>query len=225
VIRAVLLDALGTLVRLEPPAPRLRVQLSRLAGVEVSEEQAERGFRAEIAYYLQHHGEGRDPASLDCLRDRCARVLAGELGLAGVDHTAVRAAMLGSLEFTAFPDAADALRELRERGLRLVVASNWDCSLSEVLERAGLRSLVDGVVSSAVAGAPKPHPAVFEQALRLAGATPEEALHVGDSVENDVEGARAAGVPALLLVREGDAPAGVEVIRSLGELPSLVFVR
>jgi putative hydrolase of the HAD superfamily len=94
-----------------------------------------------------------------------------------------------------------------------------------VLERAGLRSLVDGVVSSAVAGAPKPHPAVFEQALRLAGATPEEALHVGDSVENDVEGARAAGVPALLVVREGDAPAGVEVIRSLGELPSLVFVR
>jgi putative hydrolase of the HAD superfamily len=225
VIRAVLLDALGTLVRLEPPAPRLRAELSRLAGVEVSEEQAERGFRAEIAYYLQHHGEGRDPASLERLRDRCARVLADELGLAGVDHTAVRAAMLGSLEFTAFPDAADALRELRERALRLVVASNWDCSLSEVLERAGLRSLVGGVASSAVAGAPKPHPAVFEQALRLAGATPEEALHVGDSVENDVEGARAVGVPALLLVREGDAPAGVEVIRSLGELPSLVFVR
>jgi putative hydrolase of the HAD superfamily len=225
VIRAVLLDALGTLVRLEPPAPRLRAQLSRLAGVEVSEEQAERGFRAEIAYYLQHHGEGRDAASLELLRDRCARVLADELGLGGVELAPVRAAMLASLEFTAYPDAPGALRELREQGLRLVVASNWDCSLGQVLERAGLRSLVDGVVSSAVAGAPKPNPAVFEEALRLAGAGAGEALHVGDSLQNDVEGARAAGVPALLLVREGEAPPGVEVIRSLGELPSLVFVR
>jgi putative hydrolase of the HAD superfamily len=225
VIRVVLLDALGTLVRLEPPAPRLRARLARLAGVEVSAEDAERGFRAEIAYYLRHHDEGRDAASLELLRDRCAQVLAGELGLEGVDSAAVRAAMLESLEFTPFPDAAGALRELREQGRRLVVASNWDCSLGHVLERAGLRSLVDGVVSSAVAGAPKPNPAVFVEALRLAAATPGEALHVGDSLENDVHGARAAGVPALLLLREGDPPPGVEVIRSLAELPSLVFVR
>jgi 2-haloalkanoic acid dehalogenase type II len=224
-IRAVLLDALGTLVRLEPPAPRLRAELARLAGVDVSEAEAERGFRAEIAYYLKHHGEGRDAASLELLRDRCAQVLARELGHADVDPAAVRAAMLGSLEFTPFPDAAGALRELREQGLVLVVASNWDCSLTQVLERAGLRSLVDGVASSAVAGAPKPDPAVFEEALRLAGASPGEALHVGDSLENDVEGARAAGVRALLLVREGDAPPGAEVIRSLGELPSVVFAR
>jgi len=225
VIRALLLDALGTLVRLEPPAPRLREQLRRRAGVEVSVEDAERGFRAEIAYYLEHHTEGRDPASLELLRQRCAEVLASELELERVDPAAVRAAMLGSLEFTAFPDAAGALRELRAQGLRLVVASNWDYSLSEVLERAGLRSLVDGVVPSAVVGAPKPDAAVFKEALRLAGAASGEALHVGDSRRNDVDGARAAGVQAILLVREGEPPPGVEAIRSLAELPSLVFVR
>jgi putative hydrolase of the HAD superfamily len=222
VIRVVLLDALGTLVRLEPPAPRLRAALRDLAGIEVSEEDAARGFGAEIAYYLAHHSEGRDPESLERLRDRCADALGRELGYEGAR---VREAMMASLEFTAFEDAPEALAELRERGLGLVVASNWDCSLPEWLERAGLLELVDGVVSSAVAGASKPDRAVFARALELAGAEPEEALHVGDSVENDVEGARAAGLRALLLAREGEAPAGVEAIRSLAELPSVVFAR
>ena len=81
------------------------------------------------------------------------------------------------------------------------------------------------MVSSAVAGATKPDRAVFVRALEAAGAEPGEALHVGDSVENDVEGARAAGLRALLLARDGEAPRGVDAIRSLAELPSVVFAR
>jgi putative hydrolase of the HAD superfamily len=73
-----------------------------------------------------------------------------------------------------------------------------------VLDRCGLAPLLDGVVSSAEAGALKPDPAIFALALDLAGCEPEEALHVGDTVEEDVEGARAAGVRALLVDREGD---------------------
>jgi putative hydrolase of the HAD superfamily len=221
-LRAVLLDALGTLVRLEPPAPRLQVELRRLAGIEVDEETAQRGFAAEIAYYLEHHLDGRDSASLEDLRARCAREMAVAMGLDGLDPAVARAVMLGSLEFTPFPDVAPALRRLRERGLRLVVASNWDCSLPDWLSGAGLRELVDGAASSAVVGHAKPAPAVFEEALRLAGAAPEEALHVGDSLENDVQGARAAGVRAVLLVRDGEPPADVPAIRSLAELPSLI---
>jgi putative hydrolase of the HAD superfamily len=223
-VRAVLLDALGTLVRLEPPAPRLREQL-RAYGLEVSGEATERAFAAEIAYYLEHHGEGRDPAALAVLRDRCAAVLARELGLERAEPGVVRQAMLGSLEFTPFEEVPEALAGLRERGLRLVVASNWDCSLPEVLERAGLSSLVDGVVSSAVAGAPKPHPAVFREALRVAGVGAAEAVHVGDSERNDIEGARAAGVRALLVLRGGKPPPGVESVRSLAELAPLLFPR
>jgi hypothetical protein len=75
VIRAVLLDAFGTLVRMDPPAPHLRAALERLTGVDVGEEAAERGVMAEISYYLAHNSEGRDPASLENLRDRCAAVL------------------------------------------------------------------------------------------------------------------------------------------------------
>jgi putative hydrolase of the HAD superfamily len=222
-VKAVLLDALGTLVRLEPPAPRLREQLRRLAGVEVDEEAAARGFAAEIAYYLAHHLDGRDPAGLEELRARCAHEMARAIGLEGrLEPGVARQAMLDSLQFTPYPEVPAALRELREQGLRLVVTSNWDCSLPWWLERAGLGELLDGTVSSATVGQAKPAPAVFLEALRLAGARPEEALHVGDSLDADIEGARAAGVRGLLLVRDGEPPAGVGAIRSLAELPSLI---
>ena len=220
--RAVLLDALATLVYLEPPAEPLRAALERRAGVDVGLEGAQAGFAAEIAYYLEHHMEGSDAASLDALRDRCARELARGLPVDGLDHAAVKAAMLESLRFTPYPDVVPTLRELRRRGLRLVVASNWDCSLPEWMDGAGLGGFLDGTVSSAVAGEPKPGAAVFHEALRLAGVGADEALHVGDSPVNDLEGARVAGLRAVLVARDGDPPPGVEAIPSLAELPSLL---
>lgn len=214
-MRAVLLDALGTLVHLEPPAPRLREALAA-AGHEVTLTDARRAFAAEIAYYLDHHLEGHDGPSLEDLRDRCAAVLGAELGLA---PSRVRAPMLDALRFRAFEDAPPALAELRSRGLALVVVSNWDCSLGRVLAAAGLAPLIDGVVSSAGVCAAKPDPGPFRRGLELAGVAPQEAVHVGDSPENDLAGARAAGVRGVLLARQGGGPPGA--IRSLAELVRL----
>jgi putative hydrolase of the HAD superfamily len=79
--------------------------------------------------------------------------------------------------------------------------------------------LVDGVVTSAELGAPKPDPAIFERALRMAGVRASEALHAGDSPEEDVAGARAAGVDAVLVSRDGTPPPdGVAAVRDLAEL-------
>ena len=219
--RAVLLDALGTLVELQPPAPRLRALLAE-EGFEVSEERAAAAFGAEIAYYVEHHLEGRDRRSLDDLRDRCAEILRDALDLADLDHGGARRAMLGALEFRPYEDVAPALGELRRRGARLVVASNWDCSLAGWLEAAGVLELVDGMVTSAEAGAAKPDAAIFRRALARAGAERGDAVHVGDSLENDVAGARAAGIRAVLVRRTGAPPPGVEAIRSLAELPALL---
>jgi putative hydrolase of the HAD superfamily len=218
---AVLLDALGTLVALEPPAPRLRWLLAQ-EGYEVSEERAAAGFRAEISYYLEHHLEGYDAEALDGLRDRCASVLMEALAVPGLDHASARRAMLAALSFEPYPDVAGALEALRERGQTLVVVSNWDCALPGWLARAGLLERVDGVVTSASVGAAKPDPAIFTRALELAGARPEQALHVGDSLDKDVAGARAAAVRPVLLCRDGAPPAGVEVIGTLTELLALV---
>ena len=220
--RAVLLDALGTLVELDDPAPRLRAALLERAGIDVGLEAAERGFGAEIGYYLANQMRGSDRAGLERLRDDCATAMLVALQRDELDHPTVRAAMLEALAFRTFPDALPALRQLRGRGLRLVVVSNWDCSLPEWLERAGIGELVDGSVSSAVVGESKPAPAVFEAGLRVAGCDAAEALFVGDSVENDVVGARAAGLRAVLVQRAGDPPPGVETVRSLGELSAIV---
>ena len=220
-IRAVLLDALGTLVELQPPAPRL-ARLLRESGFGVSEEQSGAGFMAEIAYYLDHHLEGSDPERLERLRDRCAEEMRRALDVPGLDHATARRAMLGALEFRPYPDVLPALGELRERGVTLVIASNWDCSLPDWLGPTGIMELVDGVVTSAEVGVAKPEARVFERALAIAGAEPGEALHAGDKVDNDVEGAVAAGIRAVLVQREGGPPAGVAAIRSLRELPALL---
>jgi putative hydrolase of the HAD superfamily len=218
---AVFLDALGTLVELQPLAPRLR-RLLAAEGFEVSEERAAAGFAAEISYYLAHHLEGSDRTRLDDLRDRCATAMMEALDLPGLDHATARRVMLGSLEFTPYPDALVALRELRERGHAVIVVSNWDCSLPDWLGPTGLLDLVAGVVTSADAGAAKPDPRVFRRALELAGVEGPEAVHVGDSLDNDVAGAQAAGIRPILVQRNGEPPAGVEAVRSLRELPALL---
>jgi putative hydrolase of the HAD superfamily len=208
-------------VALEPPAPALREQLINRFGVEVSPGQAERAVAAEIAYYRSHLDEGRDAASVAALRSRCAAVLRNALGpaAAGVELGAMTEALLASLRFTAFSDAVPALTALRESGARLIVVSNWDWSLHEVLGRLGLAALVDGIVTSAEAGARKPAGEIFARGLSLAGVGAEDALHAGDSLEEDVAGARAARISAVLVRRDGSAgPAGVPTVSSLLEL-------
>jgi putative hydrolase of the HAD superfamily len=206
--RVVLLDALGTLVALEPPAPRL----ARALGVD--EAAARRAMRAEIAHYRAEHHRAGDAAGLAAVRRECAEVVRDVLGdRRPVEE--VEAALLASVVFRAFPEVPGALRAWRAAGARLVVCSNWDVSLREVLDATGLAALVDGVVTSAEEGVAKPDPALF--AAALGGADPALALHVGDEVATDVYGARAAGVAPLLLVREGAPPPGVPAVRDLAE--------
>jgi putative hydrolase of the HAD superfamily len=221
-IQAVLLDALGTLVQFEPPAPHLRAVLRERHGIEVSEAAAEQAIRAEIAYYRAHLHEGRDAESLADLRRRSAEAMRPALNVSAPTGV-LTAALLASLRFHAFPDAPPALRALRALGLRIVVVSNWDHSLHERLMETGLAALVDGAVASAEIGAAKPDRAIFDRALEVAGAPADAALHAGDSPEADAAGALAAGLRAVLVARDGlpPGPPGVPVIASLAELPDL----
>jgi HAD superfamily hydrolase (TIGR01549 family) len=192
--RAVFLDALGTLVELEPPW----ISLRDMVPAEIGDEQLVEALRAEMAYYKEHAHEGRDEASLAELRERCAALVSRKLGMdVGVDE------LVAAIRFSAYPDAIPALNGLRDRGLRLVAVSNWDCSLPRVLERCKLGEMLDGTVTSAETGLRKPDPGIFRRALELAGCEPEEALHVGDTAEEDVAGARAAGIRPLLIDRGG----------------------
>jgi HAD superfamily hydrolase (TIGR01509 family) len=176
---AVTIDAMGTLVRLADPVPRLA------AAAGVPAEAARRGFEAEVAYYLPRAIDGRDPASLADLRARCTAVF-NEAAGAGLSAQEFLAAVVLEPE----PGALETVRLLELRGLALCVVSNWDCGLREHLERLGLRL---PVVTSAEARAAKPDPAIFRRALELLQVAPERTLHVGDSPA-DEEGALAAGL-------------------------------
>ena len=204
--RAVFLDALGTLVELEPPWVGLR----DVVPGEIGDEALVAAVRAEMDYYREHAQEGRDRESLADLRDRCADLISRELG---VPVSAQQ--LVDSVRFSPYPDAEPALRALRERGLKLIVVSNWDISLSSVLENCGLAPLLDGALSSAGAGSRKPDPGIFVSALEMAGCEAGEALHVGDTPEEDCDGARAAGIRALLIDRDdgsGDISSLAEIV-------------
>ncbi len=219
-----LFDALGTLVELEPPAPSLRRELARRTGLRITAAEAEHAIAAEIVYYRAHLDEARDHASLARLRRRCAAVLRAALPprARALELRVVEEILLDALRFKAFDDARPALRAARQAGARVVVVSNWDISLAGVLAQLGLAPLLDGVVTSASAGARKPSPQIFSPALGLAEVPPEAALHVGDSLAEDVAGARAAGIPAVLVRRDGSpGPPGVRTISTLAELPSV----
>ena len=188
-IRAITIDALGTLLELVPPAPRLRDGLRERLGVEVSRRGGGAGDAGRDRLLPRALWMGRDAAGLAALRRACAEVLRDALDRPDLDLDALTEALLAAIRFEPFPDTVPALRALRAAGVKLVAASNWDVSLHEQLERTGLTPLLDGALSSAEVGAPKPDPEIFARALALAGATPGEALHVGDDVEADVGGA------------------------------------
>jgi putative hydrolase of the HAD superfamily len=207
--QAILLDAFGTLVTLDAPAPLLRALLYERLAVDVTEAQAAEALSAEIAYYRAHLHEGVDIERVAQLHARCAEVLRAALprspALDGADTGTVTGLLLDSLRFAIFPEVPATLARLRGAGLKLVVASNWDASLDSVLDHVGLLELVDGVVNSAATGYAKPDGRLLERALAFAGVAAAAAVHVGDSFRDDIGAALAAGVRPVLLARDGRA--------------------
>jgi putative hydrolase of the HAD superfamily len=132
----------------------------------------------------------------------------------------------GNHHFEMYDDVEPALTELAARGLVLGVISNSHRSLAAFAEHFRLDALITATVSSAEHGYMKPHPSISEQALVRAGASAAQAVMVGDSLRADIEGALAAGWRGILLRRSGDRPrhlpSGVDVIRTLAELPALL---
>lgn len=101
-----------------------------------------------------------------------------------------------------FDDVAPTLGALKESGLRLGVISNFDSRLFDLLRDLGLDRYFDSIHISTRAGAAKPDPRIFQVALNPYSIEPHQAVHVGDSLREDVEGAAAVGINAVLLDRE-----------------------
>ncbi len=117
-----------------------------------------------------------------------------------------------------YGDVLPTLEDLRERGLALAVISNWDSHLPRLLEALGLASFFRVLSVSAIEATGKPDAEIFHRTCARLGVAPAEALHVGDSLRDDYEGAREAGLAALLLDREGRHPQVPDRIEGLVEI-------
>jgi putative hydrolase of the HAD superfamily len=237
--RAVFLDAGLTLIYPDPPPERVYAEAFAASGLDAQEDEVRRALHATWREVNERQARGEERwggagGEVGFWRlfvagmyarlgggDLPPEVLAGLVAHFGEDES-----------WRVYDDVFPTLAALREKGVRLVVVSNWDSTLPGLLERLALASSFDAVLVSAVFGASKPSPRVFHEALRLAGVEAEEAIHVGDSFDDDVVGARAAGIRAFLLDRKGgNRGAGsrsgsgardeVETLQSLSELLAL----
>ena len=127
--------------------------------------------------------------------------------------------------FFLYDDVKPVLRELAEAGYKVGLISNSHRCLASFQQHFDLDGLIAGAVSSSEHGYLKPHPSIFEAALKLVGVRPQDAVMVGDSLKHDIEGARRAGMRGVLVRRAGQHGRTVDhvpVIASLSELPPLL---
>lgn len=120
-----------------------------------------------------------------------------------------------------YPGVLDLLAGLKKRKKRLGIISNWDSRLLILCKGLGLEEAMDFVLASAVFGASKPNPKIFEEALRRSGVEAHEAVHIGDSFEDDVKGARAVGIHAILIERHA-GHRKIENVATIHDLRELV---
>ncbi|MEO6326840.1 MAG: HAD-IA family hydrolase [Thermoanaerobaculia bacterium] len=224
-IRAIFFDAGQTLLFPDPAVEEVYAAAFASYGLAVSVTDVHRAVHATWRVVAQRReaGEdrwGQDGAEAGFWRRFVSAVFAGVGGGELPEpllQELVRHFQDGS-KWKAFPEVFAVLAQLRAEGYRLLIVSNWDSSLPLLLANLGLTPYFDAVIVSAEIGASKPSPAIFAEALRLAGVSPDCVLHVGDSRDEDYEGARAAGLHALLLDRSGRAGTAVPTIRSLDEI-------
>lgn len=230
-IKAVFFDAAGTLFGVNGSVGEIYALLARAHGKEITAADLEAGFRRCFANAPAMAFPGAPLEQLPALEKQWWRdvvwnvfTLLGPFPRFADYFDALFARFAEADAWVLYPETLEALAALRSRGLLLGVISNFDSRLFGLLEGLGLARFFAPVVISAQAGAAKPETTIFHQALAYHGLRPDEALHVGDSYEADVVGARAAGLTPVWVDRRAHAPStdGYLRVKSLAEIPAIL---
>ena len=219
-IRAVLFDVDFTLAK---PGPDLGPEgyrvLGRRFGLELDPSRYDEARAAAIATLERHPELEHDEEVWVAFTERIVRGMGGDADAARECAAAMTQAWEHAANFELYEDVLPTLAELRRLELRLALVSNTGRDLDEFVAHHGLD--VDASISSRVHGRTKPHESIFRAVLERIEVEPEEAAMVGDSLEDDVEGARALGMRAFLVDRDGRHPEwGEDRLRDLRELPA-----
>jgi putative hydrolase of the HAD superfamily len=219
VLRAVLFDVDFTLVR---PGPELGPQgyerVAESLGVRLDLSRYEQA-RGEALVHLKRHPEfDHDEEIWVAFTERIVRGMGVEAAAARAIGVEITARWQRHENFELYDDALPVLEELRRVGLRLGLVSNSARDMREFARHHALD--VDAGISSFHHGKTKPHASIFRAALALLEVEPHEAAMVGDTVADDVEGARAVGMHAVLVDRLGRYPDFEPRLEDLRGLPA-----
>ena len=219
--RAILLDAAGTLIDVARPLGDVYAELAREFGANLDPDTLTAGFRTAFAdtppmAFPGRRGLDLDRAERGWWRAVVERVTGAAGGIPEFDayFDCLYAHYASAPAWRIYPEVPAVLAALRERDLGLAVVSNFDSRLPPLLDALGLAVFFDAVVCSGAVGAAKPDRTIFAHALAALGVEASEALHVGDSREADYDGARSAGIDALLVDR-GTSAHGADTIPDL----------
>ncbi len=231
--RIVFFDAAGTLFEARGGVGEIYSRFARRHGLEVQSDEMQRrflrGFRGQSAPLA--FPAGTPEAELKELERGWWRDLALAV-FAGFDFPRFDRFFAEVFEFfrsaeawAVFDDVVPTLEALQARGMRLAVISNFDSRLFDLLRTLDLDRYFDSVHISTRVGAAKPDPAIFRAALGHHSVEPHQALHVGDSLREDVEGAAAAGLKAILIDRDvgvGDQARRINSVRRLDQIVEML---
>lgn len=231
-MKAVFLDFDGTLGEMRPSHFAAYRAAAAECGIEVSEEAlASRALDDAWARWMTPEGAVHleESASEAAFREVRVHLAIDRLRATGAvaDETALRRAgeRVAEIEcdptwYAFYAETLPALDRLARASVEAVVVSNHVWRLPEIVRALGAGARFEGVVTSARVGARKPHPRIYQHALRLTTARPDEVVMVGDSLTADVAGAERAGIHGVYLDRDGrPAPDGVPTIRTLLDIP------
>jgi putative hydrolase of the HAD superfamily len=203
----VLLDFYGTLAEDAHPTPAIdRVLAAR--GYALPDHLRERWWHGDLDG-IEHVDESRSRDHYVAWQDARLVGLLAEADVHPAEHDLIVEELRAGRahrELRAYPEVPTVLSALRVGGLALGVCSNWDWDLEPAVEEAGLAGAVDVLVSSAWAGARKPHARIFRHTLELLGCDAADVVFVGDTWGPDIEGPRAMGMRAVYLERPGHWP-------------------
>lgn len=223
-VRAVFFDAGFTLLFPARPIVDLYVETARLVSPSHQDGELRAAFaEAWSAGTRDDRDDHRSSDAIERMRwSRFTHRIANAVPGLAAHHAAWLAELKARFDcgegWRLAPGAAALLERLRGTGKRVAIVSNWSAGLHRILADLGLTRLVDFVVVSADVGYRKPHPEIFQVALRQSGAPASSVVHVGDTWEEDVLGARAVGIAPVHLTREGSKEGDHRTVRDLEEL-------
>jgi HAD superfamily hydrolase (TIGR01549 family) len=222
-LRAVLFDVDFTLVKPGPDlGPDGYRRMAARYGFDLDPSRYDEARRAALATLERHPELEHDEEVWVLFTERIIRGMGGDSERAYECAAEMTRAWEHAHNFELYDDVLPTLATLRARGLKLALVSNTARDLDAFVVHHSLD--VDAAVSSRAHGKVKPHESIFLAALERLGIAPDEAAMVGDTPEDDIEGAKVLGIRPFLLDREGRFPDAADRLTDLRQLPAALGI-